>query len=90
MKPTEVEDELPKPEKDTIKEEHHSSSLRVSEVLSPTGSRLEASPLTGSRLEDPAPRHFEKNYKLFDFFFIRSNFRIMTEFYKDKFQAFYS
>ena len=32
----------------------------------------------------------EKYYKQFDFFFIRSNFRIMTEFYKEKFQAFYA
>ena len=32
----------------------------------------------------------EKYYKQFDFFFIRSIFRIMTEFYKIKFQEFYS
>ena len=32
----------------------------------------------------------EKYYKQFDFFFNRSCFRIMTEFYKDKFNTFYS
>lgn len=31
----------------------------------------------------------EKYYKQFDFFFNRSCFRIMTEFYKDKFNKFY-
>jgi hypothetical protein len=32
----------------------------------------------------------EKYYKQFDFFFNRSCFRIMTEFFKDKFNRFYS
>ena len=32
----------------------------------------------------------EKYYKQFDYFFVRSNFRIVTEFYKEKFQTFYS
>lgn len=32
----------------------------------------------------------EKYYKQFDFFFKRSCFRIMTEFFKDKFNRFYS
>lgn len=32
----------------------------------------------------------EKYYKQFDFFFNRSCFRIMTEFYKDKFNKFYA
>lgn len=32
----------------------------------------------------------EKYYKQFDFFFNRSCFRIMTEFYKEKFSKFYS
>ena len=31
----------------------------------------------------------EKYYKQFDFFFNRSCFRIMTEFFKDKFTKFY-
>ena len=31
----------------------------------------------------------EKYYKQFDFFFNRSCFRIMTEFYKEKFNKFY-
>lgn len=32
----------------------------------------------------------EKYYKQFDFFFNRSCFRIMTEFFKDKFNKFYA
>lgn len=32
----------------------------------------------------------EKYYKQFDFFFNRSCFRIMSEFYKDKFSQFYA
>jgi hypothetical protein len=32
----------------------------------------------------------EKYYKQFDFFFNRSCFRIMTEFFKDKFNRFYA
>lgn len=32
----------------------------------------------------------EKYYKQFDFFFNRSCFRIMTEFYKEKFNKFYN
>ena len=32
----------------------------------------------------------EKYYKQFDFFFNRSCFRIMTEFFKDKFNEFYA
>lgn len=32
----------------------------------------------------------EKYYKQFDFFFNRSCFRIMTEFYKEKFNKFYA
>lgn len=31
-----------------------------------------------------------KYYQNFDFFFKRSCFRVMTEFYKDKFNAYYS
>ena len=31
----------------------------------------------------------EKYYKQFDFFFNRSCFRIMTEFYKEKFNKYY-
>lgn len=37
-----------------------------------------------------ANRKSEKYYKQFDFFFNRSCFRIMTEFYKDKFNKFYA
>lgn len=37
-----------------------------------------------------AQEKHEKYYKQFDFFFNRSCFRIMTEFYKEKFNKFYN
>ena len=37
-----------------------------------------------------AQANSEKYYKQFDFFFNRSCFRIMTEFYKEKFNKYYA
>lgn len=42
-----------------------------------------------SKIQDSQSRQ-EKYYKQFDFFFNRSCFRIMTEFYKEKFSKFYN
>jgi hypothetical protein len=73
------ENQMPSPE--VVKQEI--AAQKIAEVVSVPKKEAKVTKI------GQAAAKSEKYYKQFDFFFNRSCFRIMTEFYKDKFNKFY-